>query len=88
MSPRYKEDKTYDTVMKLFGGRCVLCDTSFGVTVHEIVPKSLAPTTWSNVDNRVPLCAKHHEYVHTLSKRDREDLLYPARDRALKFRTQ
>ena len=80
-----KEDVTYDTVMKLFNAECVICHATFGVTVHEIIPRSLAPKTWHEVENRVPLCSVCHEKIHTMSKRDREALLYPARDRALKY---
>ena len=89
MSPRSNpaqvEDKNYDEVMRIYGGKCILCGASFGVTVHELVPKSLAPKTWMKVSNRVTLCAVHHEYVHRLSRRDRDELLFPARDRALKY---
>lgn len=79
-----KEDTSYNTVMRMFHGECILCHSSWGVTVHEIVPRSLAPKTWMEVPNRVTLCAVCHEKVHNMSKRDREDLLYPARDRMLK----
>jgi len=80
-----KEDVTYKTVMNIHHGECVLCHASFGVTVHEIIPRSLAPKTWMEVENRVPLCSVCHEKIHNMSKRDREALLYPARDRALKY---
>jgi len=81
------DDPNWDVVMSMFGGKCVLCGAVFGVTVHEMTPKSLAPKTWKEISNRVPLCATHHEYVHTLSRKDRDDLLIPARAKALKFLT-
>lgn len=85
--PRPKlEDKNYEIVMKLFDRRCIICNSTWGVTVHEITPKSLAPKTWMSIDNRVVLCNNCHEKIHNLSRKDRDDLLLPARERALKFR--
>ena len=86
--PREKDsDPNYDLVMRLFGGACVICGATYGVTVHEMTPKSLAPKSWKAIDNRVPLCQEHHDYVHRLSRKDRDEFLLPARERALKFYT-
>ena len=80
-----KDEAAYKTVMNMFHGECILCHSSWGVTVHEIIPRSLAPKTWMEVANRVPLCSVCHEKVHNMNKRDREALLYPARERMLKY---
>ena len=85
--PRAKtpdEDTNYDEVMKLYRGECLICGVSFGTTVHELVPKSLAPKTWKAISNRIVLCQKHHEYVHNLSMKDRDDLLLPLKEKKLR----
>jgi hypothetical protein len=42
---------------------CVRCHRP-AVVLHEIEPKSIRPKTWMDADNRVPLCAGCHEWVH------------------------
>lgn len=42
---------------------CVHCrDTA--VVIHELVPRSLRPNDWWDVDNMVCLCAKCHDWAH------------------------
>ena len=85
MSRQLDSDPNYEILMKLFHGQCILCRASFGTTVHELIPRSLAPKSWKKIENRVVLCAVCHTKVHNMSRKDRDDLLLPARDRALKF---
>ena len=79
------DDPNYENVMRLFNSTCILCRATFGVTVHELIPRSLAPKSWKRIDNRVCLCNDCHTKIHNMSKKDRDDLLLPARDRALKL---
>ena len=51
-------------IFALFSGRCALNKAHKAVTLHEIVPKSLAPKTWKDPMNRIPLCAECHRKVH------------------------
>lgn len=51
-------------IFDLFSGRCALEKSHKAVTLHEIVPKSLAPKTWQEPMNRIPLCAVCHRKVH------------------------
>lgn len=85
MPRQVDDDPNYDLIFKLYNGRCILCRATYGVTVHELTPRSLAPKTWKKIDNRVCLCNECHTKIHNMSKRDRDDLLLPARDRALKL---
>lgn len=70
---RADEEKVlyYHQTMKKFGGYCVACypfDSIFGVTVHEVEPRSRHPNDWWLIpDNGCPLCVEHHDHVHTLS---------------------
>lgn len=89
MSPRELDaDPNWEKAMKLFHGQCVLCRSEYGVTIHEMTPKSLAPKTWKELGNRVALCQPCHDWVHRLSKRDRDAYLLPAREKALKYLSQ
>jgi len=51
-------------IFSLFNDRCGLDPSHKAVTLHEIVPKSLAPKTWREPTNRIPLCAMCHRKVH------------------------
>lgn len=51
-------------IFALFNSRCALNPSHKAVTLHEIIPKSLAPKTWMNPENRIPLCASCHRRVH------------------------
>ena len=85
MPRQVNADENYEIVMRLYNSTCILCRATFGVTVHELIPRSLAPKSWKRIDNRVCLCASCHTKIHNMSKKDRDDLLLPARDRALKL---
>lgn len=82
MTLSYSHKQSYDKVWRRFRGRCVIC---FGPAnhVHEIVPRSLRPGDWWEEENRVPLCAAHHDEVHTQGTAKSEGRLRAARQRAL-----
>lgn len=61
-------------IWDLFDGRCVKCG-NLAVTIHEIVPRSLAPKTWKNPENRVPLCATCHDWAHRNGTAKSRDIL-------------
>lgn len=69
---RQDEEKIiyYQGTMQKFRGFCVVCypqDTIFGVTVHEVYPRSQHPDDWWLIEgNGCPLCQIHHDYVHNL----------------------
>ena len=48
---------------------CVWCYIRKGVTIHEIVPRSLAPDWWWHFGNRVPLCHEDHMLMHSDRKK-------------------
>ena len=50
-------------IFDLFRGKCILCK-QWAVTLHEICPKSKCPKTWQNPENRVPVCNRHHNWIH------------------------
>lgn len=51
-------------IFALFDGRCAINPSHKAVTLHEIIPKSLAPKTWMLPENRIPLCNSCHRMVH------------------------
>lgn len=57
------DDPNWQVAWDRFHGLCVVC-LNPADTVHEIVPKSLAPKTWRDLENRVTLCREHHWEVH------------------------
>lgn len=69
-----EQKQYYSNTMDRFERFCVVCypnDTIFGVTVHEVEPRSKHPKDWWLIpDNGCPLCVVHHDYVHTLSLED------------------
>ena len=44
--------------------RCVGCFINKAVTIHELEPKSKAPSNWFLPDNRVTLCEICHREAH------------------------
>ena len=59
-----------------FGDRCARCGNP-SIVLHEIVPKSKRPKTWSNSDNRIPLDNDCHIWAHQRgTKRSRDELTY------------
>jgi hypothetical protein len=55
-------DKDRDSILWLFDGRCLICD-EYTNTIHEIVPISHGIASL-RMQNRVPLCNKHHLMAH------------------------
>ena len=51
------------------GPLCVWCGLKPGVTIHEIVPRSLAPDWWWHFSNRAPLCHPDHMLMHSDRKK-------------------
>jgi 5-methylcytosine-specific restriction endonuclease McrA len=51
-------------IIDLYGGKCVRCGQT-AVAVHEMTPKSRYPSGWWKNSNRVPLCAKCHDWAHS-----------------------
>ena len=64
------------------GYRCVVC-SKWADTIHEIVPKSIAPKTWMVLENRVPLCNQCHELAHLKGTRNSADGLRALRKQRL-----
>ena len=48
---------------------CVWCGVKRGATIHEIVPRSLAPDWWHHFGNRAPLCHEDHMLMHSNRKK-------------------
>jgi len=68
-----------------FDYRCLDCG-KYAVTLHELVPKSLAPKTWNNPENRVPLCNKCHRKAHDVGTKQSKITLEAKRYDIRKFR--
>jgi len=71
-------------IFGLYNYKCLHCyPNRDAVTLHELVPKSLAPKTWDRPDNKVPLCVGCHEWAHkkgtkssrTILERQRKEFL-------------
>ena len=58
-----------------FGYKCLDCLVNDAVTLHELVPKSLAPKTWNTPENRVPLCNDCHRKAHSIGTKNSRKLL-------------
>ena len=72
-----------DAIMAMFNGMCAVHLTHPAVCIHEIVPRSKAPKTWMEPENRIPLCHEAHELVHRQGTRRSAALLTAARQKAL-----
>jgi len=57
-------NKTTQYVLAYFHGRCIVCPASATV-VHEIEPRARGETSM-RFENRVALCAEHHEWAHNV----------------------
>jgi hypothetical protein len=68
-------------IWKAYNYRCVLHPRQYAVTLHEEPPKSQNPYWKDYPTQRFPLCAKCHDKVHEMSRRDATYLLYEARIR-------
>jgi len=70
-------------IFSLYNYKCLWCMILDAVTLHELIPKSLAPKTWDRPENRVPLCAGCHVKAHdkgtkfsrTILRQRREEFL-------------
>ena len=51
-------------VLEKYNNRCILCGRKTNI-LHEIVPKSQLPKDWKRDGNRVPLCPRCHNKIHT-----------------------
>ncbi len=72
-----------EAIMDMFNGMCAVHLTHPAVCIHEIVPRSKAPKTWMEPENRIPLCHEAHELVHQQGTRRSAALLIAAREKAL-----
>ncbi len=62
-------------IMEAFNKRCALNPSHYATTIHEIVPRSLRPDSWWDMDNMIPLCAKCHDKVHNKGSKNYKDEL-------------
>lgn len=69
------------TIKTIFKNRCIMCN-KIADHVHEIIPKSLTKE-WDKWDNRVPLCAEDHHYVHSVGSQNIKGLLETKRKEKL-----
>ena len=65
----------------MFRHRCVHCPR-VAVTVHEIIPKSSGKIAM-NIENRVPLCAEHHDWAHREGTKVSIPILQKVREKVL-----
>lgn len=72
-------------IFEEFGYRCLDCLVKDAVTLHELVPKSLAPKTWREPENRVPLCNSCHQKAHRMGTKNSKALLELKRHGLRKF---
>jgi len=78
---QYPPDPDYDRIMEMFRRRCVHCPRA-AVTVHEIIPKSSGKIAM-NIENRVPLCAEHHDWAHREGTKVSIPVLQKVREKVL-----
>ena len=52
-------------VMNWFNHRCALNLAHRANTIHEIIPRSVRPNDWWDLDNMIPLCWRCHGKVHS-----------------------
>jgi len=69
-------------IVKLFKGRCVRCQKPYD-TIHECVPRSQGKVAM-NFDNRVPICAKCHDWAHRVGTKVSAPILLDAREKRLR----
>ena len=68
-----------------FSYKCIACWQRDAVTLHELIPKSLAPNTWNTKDNKVPLCNICHTKAHDRGTRNSRDYLEEQRNAFRRF---
>lgn len=71
------------SVLVLYKFRCIRCNKTAS-TIHEKIPKSLAPHTWRTMKNRVLLCAECHDWAHKVGTRTSEEELTELQRKRLK----
>jgi 5-methylcytosine-specific restriction endonuclease McrA len=59
---RQELDKDRDEILKMYGGRCMVCGLP-SFTIHEIIPLSHGKVAMSK-ENRVVLCFSCHDWAH------------------------
>lgn len=64
-----------DTVLSWFHGRCAMNPAQFYDEIHEIIPKSVRPSDWWELDNMVPLSAYWHRKIHREGTRKYREIL-------------
>lgn len=69
-------------IFEQFNFKCVRCLQS-AVTLHEIRPKSLNPKSWNTSDNKVPICAKCHNWAHERGTNHSAEMLITLREKRL-----
>lgn len=62
-------------IFRNFSYKCIACKAEDAVTLHELVPKSLAPKTWDRPENRVPLCHLCHDSAHRIGTSNSKPIL-------------
>ena len=58
------EKEVYKKTLKLFGGCCALCGSTY-VQLHHIKYGGLYGGRKTYMGNVIPLCKTHHDLVHT-----------------------
>ena len=62
---RAEADRLFkEVVLTLAGGKCEVCGSSFGVTAHHFIPRSLATHLIHYLPNGVCLCRGCHFSLH------------------------
>ena len=79
------QEELDEELMDMFNGMCAVHLTHPAVRIHEIVPRSKAPKTWRDPENRIPLCEEIHRLVHEKGTRRMDPLLTAARKKALEI---
>lgn len=58
------DKQVYEETIKAFNGQCALCGNT-NIALHHIRYGSLYGGRKTYLGNVIPLCAKHHNLVHT-----------------------
>jgi 5-methylcytosine-specific restriction endonuclease McrA len=62
-------------VFEQYGYRCVLCGFQYADTLHHEPPRSINPRWEEEPWTQFPVCAAHHDAVHSMPRADAEFLL-------------
>ena len=77
----YPPDPDREKILEMFHSRCVMCGR-FTDVIHEIIPRSSGKIAM-NIENRVPLCAEHHDWAHREGTKVSIPILQKVRKRVL-----